>query len=218
MPTISSMKTLFHFGVLIISFLVIFIWNQIGPTDYTIQLLAGLVVIYGMLLFIRRKRNKEPNGAMEGVLDLFLLNTAIFLMLSITGKIYSPVFFLLYFLGFGIAFIFEPFTVFLFALGAIAILLPQALTNNSLESYIRLGSLVLISPLAYFFGQEYKDRDKEEEAMQQLEERAKDSADTISKDVEEVLHKEKQVLKPEEVEKLDEILEETEDLRQETED
>jgi predicted transcriptional regulator len=49
-----------------------------------------------------------------------------------------------------------------------------------------------------------------------LEERSEDAGKTIARDVEEVLQHEKENLKAEDVEKLNEILEETEDLRSET--
>ncbi len=208
------MKLLTHGLVLAISFGVVFVWEQTGLDIYTIQAVALLVVVYLLLSFIRRKKFKDGNFG--GVADIFILNTAIFLLIYTTGNIYSPLYFLLYFLGFGITFIFEPATVFLFTIGAVLIFLPEALKNGSLESYIKLGSLLLISPLAFFFGQEYRDRDKEEQALDDITEREKDAADTISKDVEAVLKEEKGDLTPESVEKLDEILEESEDLRQET--
>jgi len=209
------MKFLYHCLVLIASFLAIFIWNATPAADYTIQALAVLVIVYLLITFIRRKKHKAMEG-FGGSSDIFILNTGIFLLVFATGDIYSPLFFLLYFLGFGITFIFEPATVFIYVLGAIAVLLPEALVNGSMESFIRIGSIALISPLAFFFGSSYKDRDKMEEGVEAMAERTKDSADTIASDVEEVLKDEKASLKPEDVDKLNEILEETEGLRQES--
>lgn len=82
-------------------------------------------------------------------------------------------------------------------------------------TYIQLGSFLFISPLPYFFGKEYRDREEQDAEMHELEERSTEAADTISHDVEEVLDNEKKNLKQEDVEKLNEILEETEDLRSE---
>lgn len=206
------MKLLTHGLVLLVSFGLVFVWEQSGADTYTIQAVAALVAVYLVLTFIRRKRHQIENF---GVADIFILNTAIFLLIYTTGNIYSPLYFLLYFLGFGITFIFEPATVFLFTIGAVLIFMPEAMKNGSIESYIKLGSLLLISPLAFFFGQEYRDRDKQEEALDEITEREKDAADTIAKDVEEVMKDEKAELKPEAVEKLNEILEESEDLRSE---
>lgn len=209
------MKFLFHCFVLIASFLVIFVWNVSPASDYTIQALAVLVILYLLITMVRRKKHTAMEN-FGGSSDIFILTTAIFLLVNITGDIYSPLYFLLYFLGFGITFIFEPATVFVFVLGAIIVLLPEALKNGSTESFIRIGSIALISPLAFFFGSSYRDRDKMEEGVEEMAERTHDSADTISKDVEEVLKEEKSDLKPEAVDKLNEILEETEELREES--
>lgn len=209
------MKTLWHTIVLIISFLVVFIWKSTILSDFTIQALGALVLAYLLISTIRKKRNPHAESFSSSS-DIFILNTSILLIIGITGNIYSPLFFLLYFLGFGITFVFEPTSVFVFAIGTIAVFIPEALKNGSMESFIRLGSIILISPLAYFFGREYQDRDKEEEIIEAMQERSKEAADTISKDIEEVMIQEKKTLKGKDIEKLNEILEETEELREET--
>lgn len=210
------MKFFLHAFVLVLSFAFIFVWEMTPLADYTIQALAIMVVIYLVTQFIRRKRNPESTYG-GGIPDVFALNTAIFLLIFATGALESWFFFLLYFLGFGITFIFEPASVFVFALGTVLVFIPQVLTNGgSLGTYIQLGSFLLISPLPYFFGKEYRDREVQETEIENLEERSEDAGKTIAQDVEEVLQHEKENLKSEDVEKLNEILEETEDLRSET--
>jgi mevalonate kinase len=88
--------------------------------------------------------------------------------------------------------------------------------GDLLVNLLKLGSLLLISPLAFFFGSQYRKSDQQEEAVEALEERTKEAADTISEDIEEVIKDEKDSLKSEDMEKLNEILEETEDLRAES--
>lgn len=212
------MRFLLHALVLLLSFGLIFGWEQ-GPfSGYTIQLLALMVIAYLSVQFIRRRTHKEEY-LWGGIPDVFVLNTGIFLLIYATGQMVSWFFFLLYFLGFGITFIFEPATVFIFALGTIGIFLPEVLKNNgSIGTYIQLGSFLLISPLPFFFGKDYRDREKEEEAIEALEERSQEAGTTIAKNVSEVLKSEKKNLKNEDVEKLNEILEESEDLRSEIQD
>ncbi len=152
----------------------------------------------------------------DGPWGIFILNTIILLLVFATGSISSSLFFLLYFLGFGIAFVFEPPAIFIFIVGAVLVFLPDALKGDTFGNLIRVGSLLLISPLAYFFGREYRKSDKEESDIEALEERTKEAADTISEDIEEVIKDEKANLKEQDVQKLNEILEETEDLRQES--
>ncbi len=208
------MKLLLHVFVLLCSFVVVFIWEQTFLNQYIIQGLAGLVFAYIILSFIRHKQKKDTFAG--GIPDIFILNTLIFLLIYATGQMTSWFFFLLYFLGFGITFIFEPETVFVYALLTIAMFVPEILKNGgSLGTYIQLGSFLFISPLPYFFGKEYRDREQQEEEIQQLQERSTEAADTISHDVEDVMKNEKKNLKEADVEKLNEILEETEDLRQE---
>ncbi len=207
------MKFLYHSILLIIAFAVIFGWSQTILTNYTIQFLAFLIVTYFVSSFIRRKRKKDsPQFGADS--DIILLTIAIFLTITITGDIYSPLFFLLYFLGFGITFIFQPATVIIFVLGTFAVFLPEALKNGSLESFIRLSSIIIIAPLAFFFGEGYREKETAEDELEAMEERDADSAATISHDVAEVL-KDQEALPQKDVQKLNEILEETETLREE---
>lgn len=210
------MKALLHAFVLIFSFTLVFAWEQSPFTDFTVQVLAVMVIVYLVAQFVKRKMKKE-DAIWGGIPDVFTLNTAIFLLIFATGQMASWFFFLLYFLGFGITFIFEPITVFIFAIGTVIIFLPAVLTNGgSLGQYIQLGSFLLISPLPYFFGKEYRDREKQADEIVSLAERSEEAGTTIAKDIEKVLQNEKKNLKSDDVEKLNEILEETEDLRSET--
>jgi hypothetical protein len=208
------MKILLHSFVLLVSFGVAFVWSISPLESYTVEALGGLVLAYFAIAFIRKKRNPKAERFSSSS-DIFILNTAIILLITITGNLYSPLFFLLYFLGFGITFIFEPATVFVFTIGVILVFLPEAMKNGSVESYIRIGSVGLISPLAYFFGREYKDRDEQETEIESMQDRSQEAAKTIAKDVEKVLQDEKDQLPEKDVEKLNEILEETETLREE---
>ncbi len=209
------MKLLLQAFVLVLSFVAVFVWEQTPLSGFTIQALAVLVILY--LLFAARKKGQGflTMGG-DGPWGIFILNTIILLLIFATGSVSSPVFFLLYFLGFGIAFVFEPPAIFVFLIGAVLIFLPDTLAGDVTGNILRVGSLLLISPLAYFFGREYRRSDKEENDMEALSERTKEAADTISEDIEEVIKDEKENLKEEDMEKLNEILEETEDLRLES--
>ena len=202
-------------AILILSFVVIFIWHTFPLSDYTVPLLSILIFLY-MILSLRKRGKGFLNMGGEGPWGIFILNTVVLLLIFSTGSLNSPLFFLLYFLGFGIAFVFEPPVAFVFAIGAILIFAPDALKTDVITNALKIGSLILISPLAFFFGQEYRVNDQKEEAIEALEERSKDSADTISKDIEEVIKDEKANLKSKDLDKLNEVLEETEDLREET--
>ena len=209
------MKIVLQALVLIFSFVFVFVWKETPLINYTVAL-SGVLIVGYILLSARKKGKGFMNMGGEGPWGIFFLNTVILLLIFSTGGIDSALFFLLYFLGFGIAFVFEPMLIFVFVLGVILIFVPDAIKGDLLVNSLKLGSLLLISPLAFFFGIEYRKNDKEDEAIEALEERTKEAADTISEDIEEVIKDEKANLKEEDMEKLNEILEETEDLRAES--
>lgn len=208
------MKFLLQAAVLMLSFVVVFLISILPLAGLTVPFLGFLIFIY-LLLSLRKRGKGFLSMGGEGPWGIFILNTVIFLLIFSTGSLSSPLFFLLYFLGFGIAFVFEPAVTFVFVIGAILVFAPDALKTDTLMNLLKIGSLVLISPLAFFFGREYRTNDKQEEQLEALEERSKDAADTISEDVEEIIQGEKASLKSEDMDKLNEVLEETEDLREE---
>lgn len=205
------MKLIWQYSTLALSFVAIFFLRE---SEFIVQISGLFIAIY--LIISMRKGGKGFLTMGGGPLGIFLLNTVIFLFIFSTGGINSSVFFTLYFISFGIAFVFEPITVFIFATGAVLIFLPTALTADVTTNLLKIGSLVFISPLAYFFGKEYRKTDLQDEKINALEERTKEAADTISKDVDEIIADEKTNLKEKDMEKLNEILEESEDLRSET--
>lgn len=197
------MKILRQSLVIAGSFAIVFIWQNSFLSDYTIQALGFFIFLY-----IISSTRKKGTNALNGAWGIFALNTTIFLLIFATGEFTSTLFFLLYFLVFGIAFVFEPATVFVFVLGTALIFLPDIFKDDVSSNLIRVGSLALISPLAYFFGKEFRQREKEEEETDQ-------ASGIITKDVQDIIKKNSRSLKPDEIEKLDDILEETEKLREE---
>ena len=208
------MKLFLQSLVIISSFIAIFIWQNSPLKDFTVQLLGLFIVLYFIISARKGGKGFLTLGG-EGYLGVFLLNTLIFLLIFSTGGLSSALFFVLYFLCFGIAFVFDPKTIFIFVAGSIVIFAPE-INADLTTNLLKLGSLALISPLAYFFGREYRRSDIQDEKINALEERTNEAADTISKDVEEIIEDEKQVLDKKDIEKLDEVLEETEDLRSES--
>ena len=49
-------------------------------------------------------------------------------------------------------FVFEPYTIIAFTIGIVLIFIPEAIKGDAVGNFIRLGSIILISPLAFFFG------------------------------------------------------------------
>src|SRR3989344_5203333 len=201
--------------ILLLSFVLVYVWEKTPLSAYTVQAFCLLMVIF-LLISLRRKTfDASKTLGEDGTWSIFLLNTLIFLLIYSTGGFSSTLYFLLYFLGFGIAFVFEPGIVFVFVLGVGLVFLEEAIKNDVFRNMIMLGSLVFLSPLAYFFGREYRKNEEQTAEVEALQERSSEAANEIAKDVEEIMTNKKDTLKSEDVEKLNEILEETEDLREE---
>jgi hypothetical protein len=215
---------------LLSSFSVVFFWKESSLVEFTIPLLGFLVFLY-LLISSKKPLLWKKSQAVENLqkhsrvqnkkktfnkdaINIFILNTIVFLLIFSTGSLRSPLFFLLYFISFGIAFVLLPQIVFVFILGSILILLPDVLSNQPpsdtklfVENLVKLASLGLISPLAYFFGREYQERIIHQE-------QDKEVAEIISNEAANVLNNEEEKLSEEDKEQLVDIIEETEKLKE----
>lgn len=210
------MKLVLQSLLLIASFAFVYVWQASPLAQYTVQAFGFFMFLFILISVKNRGFDANRLFGKDGTFAIFILNTIVLLMIFTTGSLSSTFFFLLYFLGFGVAFVFEPITVFVFMAGAMLIFVPEAMVNEQMSNFLKIGSLALICPLAYFFGREFRGREVQEANVEAMKERTKDAADTISKDVGHVLEDEKDELSSQTVDKLNEVLEEADDLRAET--
>lgn len=84
--------------------------------------------------------------------DAIILTVVVLLLVFSTGGIASPLFFLLYFLLFGISFLFEPFLAVFFSL---ILILFMIVNIGSPQDLLKVASLIFVAPIALFFGQQY---------------------------------------------------------------
>lgn len=166
-----------------------------------VSIVGILVILY--ILFSNRKRIENFN--------FFILNTLVLILVSSTGEISSPLFFLLYFLTVVIAFVFNPKVVFVFTIGVIFLLFPSVLKTDLTRNLILLFSLFLLSPLAFFTGIAYQ---KNQEDKRRIEDMKK-KAQAIENDIEDVLYDSKQKLDAHAANKFSEALEEKEEAEEE---
>src|SRR5260221_7310950 len=141
------MRFIFQSLVLIFSFGIVYAWEYSSLSGYTIPLLGFCIFLY-LITSFRRKSIDLPQNETVGI---FSLTTVIVLLIFTTGKLSSPLFFLMYFLSFRIAFVFEPTTVFVLTLATIAVFLPDIIKDDLVGNVIKAGGLVLVTPLAFFF-------------------------------------------------------------------
>ncbi len=204
------MKFYKHSLLLLASFSIVFIWQNSQLAQYGVPFIGFLVFLF-LLISIKNKQNLNLGGP----LNFFILNTILLLFIFSTGGINSNLFFLLYFLLFAAAFIMHPKSVFIIPISLIIIFWYQIFEGDVSANIIKMASISILSPLAYFFGIQFKKNDKDEDEILKTKERATSSADDIAKDVEQVIESGKEKLSGKEIEKLNDVLEETESLRNE---
>jgi len=128
--------------------------NNPGVSLYTLQLVGLLVIVYFGNYLVNTKGGKVYNRKTL-ILDAVIFTMITYLLVSSTGYFASPLFFLLYFLAFGVALLFEPAVSLVLILIICVCLLGKINEGNFYDNLAKLISLILISPLAVFFGRQY---------------------------------------------------------------
>jgi hypothetical protein len=128
-------------------------------TPYTLQLVAVLLLIYAATHWFRKpKRSQASTPTSHIPLDLTLLTIIILLLVVETGALASPLIFLLYFLVFAVAMLFEIEATLMLTgtLLAFFLLLP----STNLTDLAHLGELlafVMITPLSLYISHQHED-------------------------------------------------------------
>lgn len=154
------MKLLLQSLTLILASLMVF--GIVSTPLYSyIPAVLFLLIIASITYAIYRKKRRRSQEIFPGSnKEIFTIIVFVLLIIFLTGGIKSPIFFLAYFLLFGITFIFEPFATFVFLVCIAALFLPESLQDDVAGNLFKLGSLMVLVPIAYFFGREYKKREK----------------------------------------------------------
>ncbi len=139
------MTQILNILLFLFSSLTAYLISASSVTNFTPQMIALTSVVF-ILLSIFKKH-----------FSFHLIAFIISLVVFYTDGLNSPFFFLIYFLLFTLAFQNPPTVTLSLALGLI-LLLSQSL--NSLQSLIPLVSLLLITPLSWFIGKQFLDKNK----------------------------------------------------------
>ncbi len=151
-----------HLGFLLSAILLTFVWTQ-NPvlSGFTLQLVAILIILYFLNRFWQRERF-QATLAIDGL----IFTIVSLLLVAETGGLDSPLFFILYILLFGLALLYEPLITLLFSLALAFFFYPQI---ENLANLIQIIGLLLIMPLALFFGRQYLKLLEEEQKIKILE-------------------------------------------------
>lgn len=136
---------------------------------YTLQLVAVLVLLYLGSHSLRRRKPKWFRRS-SITLDITILTTMILLLVTETGSLASPLFFLCYFLLFGVAMLYEiEATLVLTGVFILYFLFLPTTSLGDLAHLSELLALVMITPLAIFTGHQYETTLAEKKARAILE-------------------------------------------------
>lgn len=201
-------RFLLHSLFLVAAVILAFFWTN-SPTlsIYTLQLIALFILLFFLNQFIfRRQHQKAPRtGKLSLTLDAVVFTMVVMLLVTSTGGLTSPLFFLLYFLMFGLSLLFEPLIAFSLTAAMAIFFLATPTKEAFLTESLQLFSLILITPLALFFGNQYLKALEDEEKIKILKEENLISENQIQKEETDVLLWSSLELKRTLVEILDEI-------------
>lgn len=131
-----------------------FFWTRSLTLPFYSLTLIGFLIICYFLIRVMAKKGRGFIYLYKTLFDVFILSLITFLLIFSTGALYSPVFFLIYFLLFGVALLLEPTTaIYLAAIASVFLFFTQR--KNLLNELLQLSSLFLIAPLATIFGKQY---------------------------------------------------------------
>ncbi len=150
-------RFLSHTFLLVVAVGGVYLWLS-SPLlfPYTLQLVALLVLLYLATHWLRAHKPKlfHKNTV---TMDVTLLTAMILLLVSETGALTSPLFFLLYFLMFGVAMLYDiEATLVLTGVLILYFLLLPTTNLSDLAHLSELLALVMVTPLAILTGHIYE--------------------------------------------------------------
>lgn len=171
--------------------------------------LLAFFIIFSIIYITLKKRSINSTQLFSGnPIELYGLTAIVVFIVAITNGLTSPLFFFLYLLLFLFAFMGEAITVWVFLTAVTLYFLPQASADLDSNTFIKLGSLLLITPISYFVAKEFERRKL---LNQQIDEKT----DEIIQEAE-ALKESVNPVQAEEQEVIDEIIEEAESLKQDS--
>jgi hypothetical protein len=203
------MKLLFQAITLALSCGLVALVILTSAIAYLAPILGLLILIsaIGIIIKQRQASKKAKMGISQEIfsgsnLEVFVVTTTVLLIIFLTGGLYSNLFFLLYFIMFGLVFLFEPPAVFVLLIGLLALFYPSLSDGDLFLNFLKLGTLVFLTPLSFFFGREFQKRER-------LEQEIRDKAGQIIEDTQVLRTK----TKKENKDTLDDIEKQAEDLK-----
>lgn len=151
--------------------------------DYKAPIMGFLIIISIIGIVIKQRAVKKAGNAQDifsgSAFEVATVTVVLLLTIFMTGGLTSTLFFLLYFLLFGIVFLFKPETVFVLLVGLCVLFFTSLGDGDLVSNLIKLGSLVFLSPISYFFGREFQKREQQNRLIQDKTGQIIEDAETL---------------------------------------
>lgn len=199
------MNHIIKYSGVVVAFLFVGIIKS-SPLESQISFILAVLIIMGIVyMAIQRRRGGSYNmlfSAKTG--EIFFISTIVLLMIEITGGVDSPVYFLNYFLLFGLPLISSPLTSLIFAGSIILFYIPDLMRSFNTDILLRIGSILLLLPLSYFLSNELMKKQRESTLLKEKAKEIEKNAEDLEVDEDDIDAREK----------LDEIIESAEELEE----
>lgn len=140
-----------HSLFLIFSVGLTYLWTQNSSLNsFNLQAVGLLILFYFGSKLLSGKRQR-----VLAILDAVIFTSLILFLVLSSGGVHSSVFFLLYFLLFGLSLLFEPLQAILLSLLLIILFSLEVSFQFDEPAVINLITLLFITPLASLFGRKY---------------------------------------------------------------
>lgn len=149
------MQKITHMLLIMASFITLFAFIHSPFAIYSPYLFAFLVLISLIEPVIRT--TITINLDQDNLLTTAVVIMLILLICAMTGGFLSPFFFLFYFLCFVVSFFLDPTMVIVLIVATLLMFVPDIVIVSLMDSSLRIGSLILMAPLAYVFGKNYRE-------------------------------------------------------------
>lgn len=177
------MKLLIESATILLSCAFILAILNTPLTSYTAPIL-GIIIIFSIIFIVIKQRSKKGQELFTGAFyEVATVITALLLAVFLTGGLGSNLYFLLYFLLFGIVFLFEPATVFVLLVGLLVVFYQSLFEGDMMSNLIKIGSLIFLAPISYFFGREFRRREKLESEIQDKTSQILEDTEVLKKKV-----------------------------------
>lgn len=160
-----------HCFLLFLTILFCLFWKEIDSLSYYSLQLASILII---LLFFSKKIISTENFR---ILESIISTLSVVLIVSATGNVSSPLFFLNFFLLFELSLLLEPVIPLFLSFLLIIFYLFTSPTQETLASFLILFSFPVMTPLALFFGNFYLKSKRQQIELARLQNKLKEMSE-----------------------------------------